>query len=232
MQERQRIAAEMHDGLAQTLSYLGLKTDRARELLRLGRTAEVASEFSHMQEAIGQATVDVRRSIASLRENPRPRRALQEEIHYLRRKSSGAGRPAVEIRDDMPANLYLASDELDQVSKVIQEALLNIYQHANADRVVVHMTTVDGKVEIAVNDDGRGFDPARQDEAAGDHFGLSIMKARAARIGGELVVKSRTGQGTEIVLAWRPAIDPSPPGGDGEEPMAEREPSPELTAQL
>ena len=83
LEERQRIAAEMHDGLAQTLSYLGMKTDRADELLRKGQVEQVVGEFDHMKLAIGQAALDVRRSIASLQEGPQPRRSLQEVLANL-----------------------------------------------------------------------------------------------------------------------------------------------------
>ena len=232
LEERQRIAAEMHDGLAQTLSYLGLKTDRAGELLRQGRDREVASEFGQMQEAIGQATVDVRRSIASLRENPRPRHSLQEEMQLLCGKNSGADWPVIELHDELPGSLDLPSNEMDQVSKVVQEALLNIYQHASAGRVVVRMTAQDDKVAISIDDDGLGFDPDRQDEAASDHFGLSIMKARATRIGGDLFVHSRIGQGTEIILAWRPSVGQGSSAHDGDRPIAKSEPSTALAAQM
>ncbi|UCG22790.1 MAG: ATP-binding protein, partial [Chloroflexota bacterium] len=232
LEERQRIAAEMHDGLAQTLSYLGLKTDRAGELLRQGRTAKVAAEFSHMEEAIDQATVDVRRSIASLRENPRPQRTLQEEICLVSGRNKGGDWPVIELHDDLPGSLYLPSSEMEQVSKVVQEALLNVYQHANAERVIVRMTAQDKKVAIVIDDNGRGFDPSRQEETAGDHFGLSIMKARAVRIGGRLAINSRVGEGTEIELAWRPANGQGSFGNGEDRSFAEGEPPAALTAQM
>jgi two-component system nitrate/nitrite sensor histidine kinase NarX len=66
------------------------------------------------------------------------------------------------------------------------------------------MDLEDEGVQILVADDGKGFDPEKQAITAGDHFGLSIMEARAARLGGNLAIHSRPGQGTEVILTWKP----------------------------
>jgi signal transduction histidine kinase len=210
LQERQRIAADMHDGLAQTLSYLGMRTDSAEELLRDGHLEQVMGEFDTMQDAIGQATLDVRRSIASLQASPGPRQTLQEALTLLVNNHLSNGGPDIESRFHLSGNIYLAAGELDQVSKVIQEALLNVKNHAQASRVVLQITTDGDSVQIAVTDDGRGFDPAQKEKMTDDHFGLSIMKARASRIGGRLTINSRAGQGAEVVLTWRPQKERSP----------------------
>ena len=147
----------------------------------------------------------MRRSIASLQEGPEPRRPLQEELARLSDEFSD-GTPDIRLRDELAQYLYLAPDELAQVSKVVREALLNVYQHAHASQVIISATSTGTEAEIAIVDDGCGFDSEAQEEAAGDHFGLSIMKARAARVGGKLAIRSHVGRGTEVVLTWRPRM--------------------------
>lgn len=224
LEERQRIAAEMHDGLAQTLSYLGMKADNAGELLQDGQAAQVMAEINHMQKAIGQATNDVRRSIASLQKDPLPRQALQEQLRQLIRGRSGDGWQAVQFDNRLPAPLHIAPEELDQVLKVVQEALLNAKHHSLARLINLRLRAIRDTVEIVVADDGQGFDFDEQALAGGDHFGLSIMQARAARIGGELVINSRLGQGTEVVLTWRPDTGQDFVISKDGEPIADYEP--------
>ncbi len=202
LEERQRIAAEMHDGLAQTLSFLGMKTDIVVEMLNDGQASGVLEEIDQMHLAIGQATTDVRRSIASLRENPRQRGSLDEEISRLCDSFTASSGKTVRFQNDLPATLYITPEELEQVSKVVQEALLNIYQHANAPHTEIRITNVKNMVKITIRDDGQGFETDEQEKASGDHFGLSIMKARATRIGGKLTIRSQPGNGTVVTLVW------------------------------
>jgi len=203
LEERQRIAAEMHDGLAQTLSYLGLKTDLAAELLEDGQVQPVLNEFHHMQEAIGAAARDVRRSIATLQESPSPRQSLQDALSHTVDQFAAHARLVVQFHTSLQAPLFLPPRELEQVSRVVQEALLNAQRHARARQITVRLDRLEDVLEIAVQDDGRGFDPARVAQKQGDHFGLSIMRARAARIAGVIKIDSLPGRGTRVILTWR-----------------------------
>lgn len=204
LEERQRIAAEMHDGLAQTLSYLGMKTHRAGELLLDGQVDQVMGEFDYMHKAIGQATFDVRRSIATLQKDPLPRQTLQELLAQLTSDQVKDSQQAIELVNRLSRPLYLDPENVDQVIKIVQEALLNAKHHSFAQRIIVRLSAKNDTIEIAVSDDGQGFDFDEQAMAVGDHFGLSIMQARAARIGGDLHIYPRLGHGTKIVLTWRP----------------------------
>ena len=202
LEERQRIAAEMHDGLAQTLSYLGLKTDRAMELLQDGQSEQVLDECHQMQDAIGQATREIRRSIASLQESPRPRQSLQEALGQAVDEMAEDGDPPVDLRIRSQEPLFLPTGELDHVLRVVREALLNALRHARARHITVGMDRLSDAVEITVKDDGQGFDPEGAAVDGDDHFGLSIMRARAARIAGQVQVDSLPGQGTRVRLTW------------------------------
>ena len=82
---------------------------------------------------------------------------------------------------------------------ILQEALSNVRKHARASRVEVELARGPDYVFV-VRDDGRGFDPALQQKDTGAHVGLSIMRERAARVGGSVSVRSRPGRGTEVEL--------------------------------
>ncbi len=202
LEERQRIAAEMHDGLAQTLSYLTLRSYQATELIEEGHIDEALAEHTNIQDAISQASTEVRRSIASLQESPPPRKPFQEWLTEIVRESERAGDAQVELDLQAEAPLFLPPDHLEQVTKVLQEALVNVKNHAAANQVSISLATDDGEVQLAVQDDGRGFDPEMLPHDGREHFGLSIMRARAARIGGQIDIRSAPGEGTRLVLRW------------------------------
>ncbi|MGD9146594.1 MAG: GAF domain-containing protein [Anaerolineae bacterium] len=201
LEERQRIAAEMHDGLAQTLSYVGLKTDRAAQLLEKQQIQQVPDELAQIQEAIGRASHDVRRSIASLQQSPRPRQSLQEALGQAVKGFAENSGPPTDLCGRLPEPLYLPPGDLEQVLRVVQEALLKAQRHAQARKITVLLEQPEGLIEVVVADDGRGFDPEDPPQD-GDHFGLSIMRARAARLGGEIRIDSQPGRGTQVTLSW------------------------------
>jgi two-component system nitrate/nitrite sensor histidine kinase NarX len=204
LEERQRIAAEMHDGLAQTLSYMGLATDRAAILLEEGQTGQVARLFHQLRDAISQATLEVRRSIASLQEKPAPRESLQNAIQRTVAGLTPDTAPAITIIDELPQPVILPAAKLEQIVRVVQEALANARRHAAAQRLAVRLEGSLTGVTITVQDDGCGFDP-QAPPGSGEHFGLSIMRARAARIGGDLTIQSERGAGTRVSLTLPPA---------------------------
>jgi two-component system nitrate/nitrite sensor histidine kinase NarX len=202
LEERQRIAAEMHDGLAQTLNYLGLKTGQVAEFLEAGCGEEAMDELQRIHAAIAQASREARQSIASLQEGPQPRQALQDRLAEAVDEFDKDGAPPIDLVVRQQAPLLLPANEAEQVLHVAREALLNACRHAQAGRITVCLEQRDGDATVSVEDDGRGFDPKAPTVTGGAHFGLSIMRARAARIGGQLAIHSVAGQGTRAVLTW------------------------------
>ena len=200
LEERQRIAADMHDGLAQIVSILGLKVDEVMELVDAGSDREAVDELSDIREIVEQVSVDVRRSIASLHETPQPRRSLQEMLFDLPDQLPLEGGPAVDFVFRVQEPLFLPRDQGTQALPVVQEALLNARRHARAQHITLLLERQGQEVSITVEDDGRGFEPGAWWESSQDHFGLSIMHARAARIGARLQVDSTPGQGTRVAL--------------------------------
>lgn len=204
LEERQRIAAEMHDGVAQTLSYVDLKAVEAEDLAEAGRNQEAASVLRRVREAIAQASHEARQAIASLQEGPPQRRPLQDQLAELANEAVNNGGSSVDLALALqPAPLFLPPAQAEQVLRVIREALLNAWRHANAERIVIRLEQQDAEAVVSVEDDGQGFDPRAPLPEGGRHFGLSIMRARAARLGGRLAVHSAPSRGTRVSLTWR-----------------------------
>lgn len=202
LEERQRIAADMHDGLAQTLSVLGFKTDRAADLLDDGQVQQVLDEFQEIRDTIGRATTEVRQSIASLQDSPQPRQPLQDSISAIIDELNAEAEPPIEWVNQVRDALYLPHESTEQVLRVVQEGLVNARRHAAARHITVSLAANGNEFAVSVQDDGRGFDPERPPNQDADHFGLGVMRARAARIGGRVTVDSALGQGTRVQLSW------------------------------
>jgi two-component system nitrate/nitrite sensor histidine kinase NarX len=202
LEERQRIAANMHDGLGQTLSLLGLRVDQVSELVASGAIRASTQELNHIRELIEQATSEVRRSIASLQEAPRPQRSLQDQLGELLDQYAQEPGPPVYPSIEIQEPLFLPPEYEDQILPVVQEALLNARYHAQAHQVRLILERQADQVSIIVQDDGRGFDLKSVQNNSQGHFGLSIMRARATRIGAGLQVDSAPGHGTRVILAW------------------------------
>ncbi len=233
LEERQSIAADMHDGLAQTLSLLGLKVDQANELITQGDRLPARQILKQMRDIVGQASDEVRLSISSLQTDVQPRRSIQDLLgELIGQFRAGHNEVAWSLTSRVPAPLFLPASQREQLVPVVREALSNACRHARAGHIHVLLERYDDQMQVRVEDDGQGFNPNLSHEGRGRHFGLRIMRARAARMGGYLQLDSVPGNGTRISLCWslerdryhipsptlEPAI-PSPPlvlSGKGE----------------
>ena len=225
LQERERIGREIHDGLAQALGCLSMLARAAQSRLERANgetTARARSDLLEMEELAQESYQDAREAILGLRVSayggPGLVGALRE---YVQRFSEQSGLDTrVVIGEGWPSNLP-TSVEI-QVVRIVQEALSNVRKHAAAQHAWVELKSDGSRAEIAVQDDGRGFDAERCiecngchfDEAkcgscGGCHFGLQTMRERARMIGGELTVHSAPGQGARMELrlpledSWR-----------------------------
>ena len=199
--ERQRIAADIHDGLAQTLGLLGLQVDQANEMIVEGKGAAAIQTMQEIRKAVAYAFTEVRSSIASLNDTPRPPAPLQDSLRNLFAQFSNEGRETLEFVDKMPGDLVLPRQISIQVLPIVQETLQNIKRHAQANHVRALLEPLDAEVRIIIEDDGCGFDLNASHPDDG-HFGLSIIRARVERIAGNLQIDSKPGQGTRVCLRW------------------------------
>lgn len=200
VEERERIAREMHDSLAQVLGYVNTKAQAAEELLRRGQPDRAAAQLAQLAEAARDAYADVREHILGLRTSLGPHRLLLDTLRdYLNswQKQSGIQAEMTIIPSDACTLDLPPAAEL-QLMRIIQEALANVRKHSGANKTSIRLGERAGWVEVLVQDDGLGFDGVPLSRDGLPHFGLATMRERAEAVGGTLEVESAAGRGTRI----------------------------------
>ena len=156
--ERERIAREMHDGLAQVLGYVNTKSQAIEELLAAGRTDEARSALGELAAAARSIYVDVREAIVGLRSPVVPGVGLVAAVEDYVARFAEAAKIAVRVAaPDAARRLELAPDVEAQVFRIVQEALTNVRKHAGARRAEVLFSFDDGRLDVVITDDGRGI---------------------------------------------------------------------------
>lgn len=195
VEERSRLARELHDSLAQALGFLNLKTEMLEGMLAHGEWQRARAEIGDVRRVVRDACYDVRESIDGLRTHLGDDAALvPTAATYVHEFGQRTGLLTEFVVAD--GELRLAPLVEVEVFRIIQEALMNVRKHAQATRLRVEIKTMAGAVQIEITDNGRGFDPRTL--PASQHFGLRIMRERAERLGGRLDIQSAPGQGTRI----------------------------------
>ncbi len=215
LEERDRIAREIHDSLAQALGYLSMKAQGTREMLKRGEPERVEAALEEMGQAADDAYVDVREAILGLRLSARAeggfRAMLEEYLEKYSRQSGVATRMVTQGEDgfDLPPRTEI------QLVRVIQEALTNVRKHARAAHAWVTLDWQDGVARVTIGDDGQGFDPTLAEGQSGPHYGIATMRERMTAIGGQLEVESRPGSGTVIAATVSRATGKGESNGHG-----------------
>jgi two-component system nitrate/nitrite sensor histidine kinase NarX len=211
LEERDRLAREIHDSVAQGLASLLVRLDTVESLAERGRLDELAGEVRALRAAGGEIYGDVREAIAELRTRSDPgplglRRALTEYVAQFGDRTGIATTCDADGVDAVQQDLAPAAEV--QLLRIGQEALTNVRKHANAAQAEVRFWREADGWYVAVRDDGVGFDPHTvQADAGGRHVGITIMRERAESVGGRLEVTSQPGSGTEV-RAWVPGRAP------------------------
>lgn len=209
VEERNRIARELHDGLAQVLAYVGTKTEAASSLLEAGRPAEARAQLVDLADVARSTYVDVREAILGLSAPLEPGRGVVPAIRDYASSYAEAAKLATQVVASADAEaIRLAPAAEAQGLRILQEALTNVRKHARARRVTIQASRDGDALLLEVRDDGRGFVP---DATRGDwpRFGLQTMRERASSVGGEVEVSSRSGTGTQVRI--RLPISEEPP---------------------
>ncbi len=202
LEERAVIARELHDSLAQSLSYLKIQVGRLQLLPSGTETAAQARDIvTELREGLNDAYRQLRELIATFRlkmEHPR----LEDSLREVAREFSHRGQLSIEL-DHADWNCALDPNEQIHVMQIVREALNNAVKHARAQRISVQLhSTPDGEAAIDIDDDGIGL-PAETNRE--NHFGLNIMRERAAQMGGVLSFHSQPGRGLRVQLRFLPA---------------------------
>lgn len=193
--ERQRMARELHDTLAQGLAGLILQLEAVDTHLAGGRTDRAQTIVQQAMERARGTLRDARRVIDDLRSGrPAGEDVAQELTAEARRLETSLGIPCM-VQLDLPEELPREVGEA--LRRVVSEGLTNIARHAGAAHAWVQVSSADGRLCVEVRDDGRGFDPAA---VAAGHYGLLGLQERARLLGGECRVQSAPGQGA--LLRW------------------------------
>jgi signal transduction histidine kinase len=196
--ERNRLARELHDTLAHSLSGVAVQLEGVKTLW--AENPPAAHEMlEHSLAATRSGLTETRRALQALRATPLEDLGLALAIRSLAESMAARNGLAVEVA--APERLENLSPDMEQgIYRVAQEALENVALHAQASRVKVDLSQEEGQVLLAISDDGRGFDPASVDTTG--RFGLQGMRERTEMLGGRLEVDSRPGVGTTVRLAW------------------------------
>ena len=204
-QERQRMARELHDTLAQGLAGLIMQLEAADGYLETDNTERARVVVQQAMQRARTTLHEARRAIQALRPAALEQGNLVDALgHEVDRFTATTGtRATFEVAG---ATVDVAPEVAQDVLRIVQESLSNIARHAQAEHVHVRLAGDGTGFQVAVHDDGVGFDPAEA-RTRSDCFGLTGMEERAARIGGQLQIESAPGQGTRIVLSLKePAV--------------------------
>jgi signal transduction histidine kinase len=197
--ERNRLAREMHDNLAQGLGYLKLKTKLVKDSLVPGKSEQATAELNDMKFIIDDMYADLRESLGLLRVKTLDSIGLMATLaDYVHEFSQRSGIKTEMFVADGQVKLSTLAEL--QILRLIQEALTNVRKHAKASKVEVRFEA-DGKwAEVSIRDNGRGFDLSayQGQEEDSKHIGLKVMRERAESLSGNMSISSSRDQGTKV----------------------------------
>lgn len=198
-EERNLLAQELHDSIAQGLAFLNIQVQLLQDSLRKGKTEEAMQTAGQLREGVQESYDDVRELLVHFRTRMHDA-DLDSAITAALEKFEGQTGIKTEFVSHGVGTLLEPTDEI-QVMHIVQESLSNIRKHARARKVRVDVRRHFGQLVVDVEDDGVGFDPVNDANVLSDrHVGLKIMRERAHRVGGECLISSRIGEGTRVTL--------------------------------
>lgn len=193
--ERNRLAREIHDTLAQGLTAIALKLETADALLEGGAEGvKVQAMIQNALEATRASLEEARRSVLDLRAAPLEGKTLAEALTKLAEDYARKGKIEVKF-DQVDASHPLTARVEIGMYRIVQEALTNVLHHAHAQQASVQMIALPEQIELTITDDGCGFDPTM---IAAGHYGLIGINERVNLLGGKVVVISSPGEGTQL----------------------------------
>lgn len=199
MEERTLLANELHDSLAQSLASLRFQVSMVEETVEQSRDRTGLKQIRTIKESLDLANNQLRELLAHFRTRM-DERGLVPAIAQMVEKFQNQTGISVFFQNELTRTDLSPAMEV-QVLHIVQEALTNVRKHSDAQYVRVLMrSTEDGDYSVLVEDDGQGISDEQINAAPGEHIGLTIMKERAQRMGGELHIESEPGEGTRVEL--------------------------------
>jgi signal transduction histidine kinase len=200
LQERERLARELHDELAQELTLINLQAQLVSALLDAGQADRAREELKTLAKAAREANVDVRAEISGLSEGITQEDGLLGGLQHFAemfQQKYGIRTDLVLFNDSHPISIEPRAEV--QLLRIVQEAFTNIRKHAGATHVQVALRRGWDCMELTIEDNGVGFDIDHLAESQ-QTFGLGIMSERAAEVGGRMAIDSAPARGTRIVV--------------------------------
>ena len=203
LEERQRLAHNLHDAINQSLFSAGLIAEVLPRLWDRDQP-EARRSLEDLRKLTRGAMAEMRALLAELR----PSTLTDAELGDLLRLLGNAftGRTNIPAKVTVVGQGTLPADVQVAIYRVCQEALNNVAKHAAANLVEINLTHEDSAIELSIRDDGQGFD---LEQTASGHYGLSMMHERAEGVGARLSITSQPGHGTELTIRW---VQTSPTG--------------------
>jgi signal transduction histidine kinase len=203
MRERNRLAQELHDTVAQALGYLNLKIGVANSLLIHNDFKAAHTNLQELKQVIGETYTDVREEIFNLRAKVISGLGFMEVLnHYIDKYRRFYNLDIQLVQEADPALFEFPHEVTSQIVRTIQEALINIRKHAQVNQAVIRLSQENGSIRISIEDEGQGFDPAKIKEKISS-FGLQIMRERVESVGGSLEIDTALNRGTRVILRYQ-----------------------------
>jgi signal transduction histidine kinase len=203
MRERNRLAQELHDTVAQTLGYLNLKIGIAENLLADEKIEAAQANLRELKQVIGETYTDVREEIFNLRAKILSGLSFTELLNRYIDKYRRFYNLDIQLIQEVDLAVFdFPPQTTSQLVRIVQEALINIRKHAQVNQAVIRLGEENGQIRISIEDKGRGFDPATIKEKTAS-FGLQIMRERVESVGGTLEINTVPGQGTQVILRYQ-----------------------------
>jgi signal transduction histidine kinase len=193
LEERQRLARELHDSVTQLLYGQVLSADISYKYLKKGDLAALEKNLVKLQEIAGQSLKEMRLLLYELRPSSFEEEGLANALDV--RLDAVERRSRIESSLEVSGPVDLSPAVAWEVYRIAIEALNNSLKHAEASRVAVSLQSSDGFMELEVRDNGRGF---VSEDAEKGGFGINSMRQRAEGIGGRLEIESEPGRGTRV----------------------------------
>jgi signal transduction histidine kinase/PAS domain-containing protein len=195
-EERNRLARELHDSVAQTLYSISLFIDATRLALKTNKPQVVESHLEELTQLSREAMSDMRLLIFELRppilEKSGLAAALQSRLESVEAKAG------FETHFETSGSFHLSPAQESELYRIAQEALNNVVKHAQANQVTIRLVETPGGIRMTIEDDGIGFDPSTVEHSGGQ--GFRNMRERAANIEARCSFESVPGQGTKITI--------------------------------
>lgn len=195
--ERNRVAREIHDTLAQSFVGVSVQLELTAQLLAHSQIDAAGQQIDRTREYVRDGLAEARRSIWDLRAAT-AQHTLPTRLTRLAEQSSTEKLP-IQLKIGGTYRPLAAAFE-DEILRIAQETLSNVSRHANATHVSIDLRYHSSRLTLTITDNGRGFEASDKTLTAKGHFGLQGMRERAAQIHAQLTIESSPGQGTTIKL--------------------------------